>query len=109
MPGYDRSGPMGEGPMSGGGQGLCGSNQIDQAPAGYGRMAGRGAGGGGGGFGFRGGMRGGSGRRAGMRSFGQRMKGDTGDGDNLKSQVGELRKVLTAIDQQLVRINQKDE
>lgn len=25
MPGYDRSGPMGNGPMSGGGHGLCGS------------------------------------------------------------------------------------
>ena len=46
MPGYDRSGPMGEGPMSGWGRGLCGPNQTDQAPAGYGRMGGRGRGGG---------------------------------------------------------------
>ncbi len=32
MPGYDRRGPMGEGPMTGGGRGYC--NSVD---AGYGR------------------------------------------------------------------------
>lgn len=103
MPGYDRSGPMGDGPMSGWGQGLCGANQSDQTPAGSGRMAGRGRGGG---FGFRGGVRGGFGRRAGMRPV---DAGIEGDGDNLKSQVDELRKSLTAIEQQLARVNQKDE
>ena len=39
MPGYDRSGPMGAGPMTGGRRGLCGraGNAYDApAPAGYG-------------------------------------------------------------------------
>ena len=103
MPGYDRSGPMGEGPMSGWGRGLCGPNQTDQAPAGYGRMGGRGRGGG---FGFRSGMRGGFGRRLGMRPFGAGIESDRGD---LESQVAELRKTLTAIEQQFERINQTDQ
>jgi hypothetical protein len=44
MPGYDRSGPMGEGPMTGRGLGRCGR----------GRMSRPGSGGGYGGYGMRG-------------------------------------------------------
>ena len=102
MPGYDRTGPIGDGAMSGRGQGLCGLDQRDQAPAGSSRIAGKGRGGG---FGFRGGMRARGGRQAGMRDLGQRM--DT-TGENLESQVDELRKSLTAIEQRLARVNQKD-
>jgi hypothetical protein len=41
MPGMDRTGPMGEGPRTGGGFGLCGSG-ADPQRAGTGRGAGRG-------------------------------------------------------------------
>ena len=42
MPGFDRSGPMGAGPMTGGGRGLCGRPAGD--PAVYGRGFGHGRG-----------------------------------------------------------------
>ncbi len=57
MPGYDRTGPMGHGPMTGGGRGLCAggrSGQESAMRAGRGRRGG-GFGGRGGGFGGRGG------------------------------------------------------
>ena len=60
MPGYDGRGPMGAGPMTGGGRGLCG-------PSGRGYDYGRGAGlrrGGRGVYGYGGGM--GFGRRQGF-------------------------------------------
>lgn len=49
MPGYDRTGPMGAGPMSGWGQGYCGGNAAVGTRAawggrGFGRGFGRGAG-----------------------------------------------------------------
>ncbi len=50
MPGLDRSGPMGAGPMTGGRRGLCGRPEAVNAPLGrgggfgYGRGAGRGYG-----------------------------------------------------------------
>lgn len=102
MPGYDRTGPIGDGAMSGRGRGLCRSDQRDQAPAGSSRIVGKGRGGG---FGLRGGMRGRVDRQAGLRDLGQRM--DVA-GENLESQVDELRKSLTAIEQRLARVNQKD-
>ncbi len=58
MPGFDRSGPTGAGPMTGGGRGRCGG-AYDQAAGGYGAGYGRGMGfrrgnGRGRGFGFAG-------------------------------------------------------
>ncbi len=54
MPGFDRSGPQGRGPMTGRKNGLCTGNAIDNefrggaGGRGRGRMRGRGSGGGGG-------------------------------------------------------------
>ncbi|MDD5217156.1 MAG: DUF5320 domain-containing protein [Candidatus Omnitrophica bacterium] len=45
MPGGDGTGPMGMGPMTGGGRGFCGTS-APQRFLGFGRGAGRGAGGG---------------------------------------------------------------
>jgi hypothetical protein len=66
MPGLNRTGPMGAGPMTGGGRGLCNPSTAASARAftgfyGYG-----------GGLGQRRGFRGGSGRGAGMgRGYGR--------------------------------------
>jgi len=57
MPGFDRSGPMGAGPMTGGARGNC-----NPANAGYNPQLGRGYGRG---MGLRGGFRGGAGTRRG--------------------------------------------
>jgi hypothetical protein len=57
MPGFDRSGPMGAGPMTGGRRGLCGKRAgVADMPA-YGRGYGYGAG-----MGYRRGFGGGRGR-----------------------------------------------
>jgi hypothetical protein len=42
MPGFDRTGPMGMGPRTGGGFGLCGPGPARATYGGYGRGAGRG-------------------------------------------------------------------
>ncbi len=58
MPGFDRNGPRGMGPMTGRGLGLCGGYAQGNVPAwpryGYGRGIGRGRGGRGRGWGWRG-------------------------------------------------------
>ena len=56
MPGYDRTGPMGQGAMTGGGRGHCNANQNAVLGRGRGGVAfgcGRGRGFGGGGRGLR--------------------------------------------------------
>jgi hypothetical protein len=71
MPGFDRSGPMGAGPMTGGRRGLC-----NPANTGYGgRNAGTFGFGGGMGFGrgFRGGFGPGGGRFYGSRGWNQQV------------------------------------
>ncbi|MFC1876877.1 DUF5320 domain-containing protein [Thermodesulfobacteriota bacterium] len=71
MPGLDRSGPMGSGPMTGGRRGLCG-----QAGSGY-DMPVSGGLGYGRGLGLRRGLRGGFGPdRGGGRGFGRRFAGN---------------------------------
>ena len=66
MPGLNRTGPMGAGPMTGGGRGLC--NPATAASA----RASTGSYGYGGGLGLRRGFRGGYGRGAGMgRGYGR--------------------------------------
>lgn len=69
MPGFDGTGPMGQGPMTGGGRGYCAvpANNGQPQPAGRGVAAGfgRGIGRGAGGFGR--GMGRGCGRGRGMR------------------------------------------
>jgi hypothetical protein len=86
MPGFDRSGPMGNGPMSGGAQGFCGSSTNQRGSAGDER-----------------------GRRAGMgrrRGFGPPVQPiSAGQADNerdlLEVQVRELRQSLAIIEQRL--------
>lgn len=59
MPGGDRTGPMGNGPMTGRCMGYCASDENISIPYGYGRGLGRKnrySGRWGGGFGFRGGL-----------------------------------------------------
>lgn len=103
MPRYDQTGPMGEGPMTGWGQGRCGSDKPDRTGAGYGRAAGRGRGGG-----RRGGMRqAGMGRRAAIQSFAGGNE-EVENRDMLISQVDELRKSLAAVKEQLARIKQPE-
>jgi hypothetical protein len=77
MPGFDRTGPMGAGPMTGGGRGFCNPAYAGYGPVydrgyGYGRGYGRGMGRGRGsrrGFGPGYGMGRGYGRGAGRRAF----------------------------------------
>ncbi|MGD2037676.1 MAG: DUF5320 domain-containing protein [Desulfobacterales bacterium] len=67
MPGLNRTGPMGAGPMTGGGRGLC-----NPATAANARVSGVYGYGGGPGLGLRRGFRGGFGRGAGMgRGYGR--------------------------------------
>lgn len=42
MPGYDRSGPLGDGPRTGGGFGLCGGSRVPYSYRGWPTAAGRG-------------------------------------------------------------------
>lgn len=44
MPGFDRSGPMGAGPMTGGRRGMCGGSDIRPGNMGYGHGYGTGRG-----------------------------------------------------------------
>jgi len=110
MPGYDRSGPMSEGPMSGRGQGLCRAGQVESedlaAPV-FDRFAGRGRAAG---FGGRGGFRRNMGGRYG-RGMGGRFAGtsDFSDRDALKSEVDELRRSLAAVEQQLAGLGRDNE
>ena len=63
MPGFDQTGPRGNGPMSGKGQGMCGtarSGRMQEDFGGFGQGRGRGRG-----RGFRGGMSNRFGRRVG--------------------------------------------
>ncbi len=98
MPGRNRTGPLGQGAMSGRGQGDCGGTAAyDQAPA-IGRGRGRVMGGGGGGMG-RGRGRG-MGRGLG-RGFGPQEAVDAPVGRNqaeLEREIEELKSRLEAVE-----------
>jgi len=97
MPGFDQSGPNGEGAMTGRGMGRCGSNASTDTVFGFGRGAGRGRGRGAG-------MRGGFGGR------GMRFANQPGGSDaNLTAQVDELKKTIAALEQRLARISKTEE
>ena len=101
MPGFDRSGPMGAGPLTGGGRGLCGN-------AGYGTPF-FGKYGFGGRMGYGRGFRGGYG--PGMRrGFGARnqpgfgpsyMQDPAAEIDMLKTQAGSIKSTLDAINRRI--------
>ena len=110
MPGFNRTGPMGAGPMTGGARGFCNpANAGYQTPVygglGYGR-------GGGFGRGFRAGMGGGFGRGYG-RGYGRGFMGNhpayaapyamdsSSELDMLKSQADSFRTALDSIQQRI--------
>ena len=114
MPGFDRTGPVGAGPMTGGARGLCnpaaaGSLRADAGGYGYGR-----------GLGLRRGFRGGYGRGRGWgRGYGRGYIGypaavgpdfpvDAPDEiEMLKAQADALRASLDAINRRLDDLEQK--
>ena len=104
MPGFNRTGPMGAGPMTGGGRGMCSTTNAGYDPrfttdVNYGR-----------GMGLRRGFRGGFGPDRGQgRGFGRGYRGDWPDGgpayatnapdeiDVLKAEVNELKAMVREI------------
>jgi len=113
MPGFDQTGPMGAGPMSGGARGRCNPAIAGNIPAyvgyGYGR-----------GLGLRRGFRGGYGPGAGRGRGGGRGYGwlppvagpaysmdAAGEMDMLKADAEYLKKSLEAIDKRLAELADK--
>jgi hypothetical protein len=97
MPGFDRSGPLGRGPMTGRKSGLCTGNTIDNefrggaGGRGRGRMRGRGYG----------------------RSGGWDMQPYTGnDADtamnSMKEEMGEMRKQIEALTEKLSKLQKPE-
>lgn len=112
MPGFNRTGPMGAGPMTGGARGLCnpynaGTNQRFMGGAGYGRgLAMR--------RGFRGGYGPGRGRGYGPGygwyppDPGPVYPADTSvEIDMLKAQAGDLKNALDAVHKRIDELGQK--
>ena len=107
MPGFDRTGPMGAGSMTGGGRGLCGPGGLSRpsAPGGF-RM------GGGRGFGRGMGRGRGPGRRLGYgRGFGSPWGGfflgakPAEELEVLKSEAEHLKNELDAIEKRTGELN----
>ena len=113
MPGFDRSGPMGAGPMTGGARGRCNPAAAGNIPAfaggyGYGRLGLR--------RGFRGGYGPGSGRG---RGFGRGYEwyppaagpaysmGAAGEMDMLKAEADNMKKSLDAINKRIDELSDK--
>ncbi len=96
MPGFDRTGPMGMGPMTGGARGMCDPRARSFAPSGYGTWPGRG---GGRGRGYRH-MYWATGLPGWMRST-QAGSREFSEVDSLKDQAAILKKELDAINSRL--------
>jgi hypothetical protein len=106
MPGFDRSGPMGAGPMTGGGFGLCGGRvDAGRASLGLGR-------------GFRGGFGRGAGFGGNLRyrargwGFGPLDRGPAGPADEktiLEAQVAGLRSELEVLQRRLADLTARAE
>ncbi len=99
MPGFDRTGPMGAGAMSGGGRGLCQAGGSLRAPAagGFGRGRGRGMARG---RGFGRGL--GYGRRYGAPERGYyRDAKPAAELDGLKSAAADLKNELDAVEKRI--------
>ncbi len=90
MPGYDRTGPRGEGPMTGGGFGKCASGKTDSD-----RLLGQGRGGA-----PRGGGRGRGFRNAGS-TFNQALSKNSGSLENkvnsLQKQLSDMKEMLSSL------------
>ena len=110
MPGYDRTGPMGAGPMTGGARGRCNSATVGTIPAytgGYGLGLRRG---------FRGGYGPGTGRRRGFdRGYGWYPPAAVpaysmdvaGEMDMLKAEADDMQKSLNAINKRIEALESK--
>jgi Family of unknown function (DUF5320) len=105
MPGFDRSGPDGKGPLTGGNRGLCGSNSgkdPDEFVAGQGRGRGPGQGGAGMGRGGGAGQGGGSGRGRGLGGRrNQQMNNSSSVNSDLEERARELESELKAVKEKL--------
>lgn len=93
MPGYDKSGPMGQGPMSGRAMGRCGGAEEDNFASGRGYGMARG------GRGRRCG-RGGRGGRGGW-GYGPNYSPEVANNQDLRAEADFLRGRLNAIEQRL--------
>ena len=114
MPGFNRTGPMGAGPMTGGGRGFC-----NPANAGYERSA-VGAFGFGGGMAYGRGFRGGFGRGI-RRGFGRGFawnqpqyfatypEDPTGELNMLKAQADSTKNMLDSINKRLTELKKSSE
>lgn len=100
MPRYDKTGPNGEGSMTGRKNGLCTGNKVETDDMRYGRGRGRGM------FGFRGG------------EFGFRFRAGRGDSafsnesnpnaqQVLKEEIKDMKKQLSVMEDNLARIKKK--
>lgn len=102
MPGYDQTGPMGQGPMTGWGMGLCARNVNDPAPA---PTAGFGRGRRGMGRGFGRGMGRGFGPAYGRgfdgANVGPAQPEPTRSRDDLRQEMADLESRLNALKQEL--------
>lgn len=102
MPGGDRTGPAGQGPMTGRGAGPCGSGQ------GRGALGGRGRGfGGGRGGGFGRGRGYGAGRGRG-RGFGARTFDTLDEEERDYTESARLRAQIERLEKRLARLENKD-
>jgi len=100
MPGFDKSGPMGQGAMSGRGLGMCNTagDETTAFQAGYGR-----------GMAFRRGFGAARGRGMYSRGFGPNIPvtaRDSAEKNVLKAQVNELQQTIQALQQQIENLQQ---
>ncbi|PID39466.1 MAG: hypothetical protein CR984_06845 [Proteobacteria bacterium] len=103
MPGFDRSGPVGGGPMTGGGRGLCGgSGRAAKQPV-YGRGYGYGRG-----MGFRRGGGRGWGRGAGpaFGGFGY-PAGKTDEAGMLRANADAMQRSLKSIQRRIAELEKE--
>ena len=114
MPGFDRTGPMGSGPMTGGARGRCNPATAGNIPAyavGYGYGCGLGLR-----RGFRGGYGPGAGRSRGVgRGYGWYppaagpvySMGAAGEIDMLKAEADYMKKSLDAVNKRIDELSEK--
>lgn len=103
MPGFDRSGPMGAGPMTGGRRGRCNPNTAAAIPQGYAAGYGRG-------YGMGRGFRGGVGYGAAVPPvYTAGPTANTDEVHGLQAAVEELRAALGRIEERLGGMTRNDE
>jgi len=102
MPGFDRTGPMGAGPMTGGARGRCNPANAGNAPRYYGT---------GYGLGLRRGFRGGYGWGYGVPAYGvpaATPADPAAELDALKAQAAQVKSTLDAIENRINALKKTD-